>query len=1612
MPKTERMFSSKAVVALGIWTAYVLVFIPFYRLVGPMAVALAMLPVVAMGWLLGMWAGLLAGLLAFPLHMLLLAPAGGAGWDMMTPAGLLGSVLLVLIGAVVGRLRDLGERVRRELTERKRAEEALRESEGRFGVIFEAAQDCIFIKDRTLRYTQVNPAMERLFGLPASELIARTDEDLFGGEAGTLIREVDARVLGGETVEEEHTRLVKGIPRIFHVIKVPMRARSGEITGLCGIARDITERKQAEAKQAYYLQMERVLSEVSSRFVDPQNLDQAINEMLRDTGTVLNANRAYLFEIYDDGAKMDNTHEWVAEGTTPQIENLQGLETAIFPWWMNKLYSNEVIAVSDVSQLPSPEKEILEEQDILSILVIPIFTHGALYGFFGFDETEQHREWESEEIGFLRNTAEILSRALERAQAEQALQRRNLELAALNAVAKALSSSLELQDILDQALSSTVRALGFAGGLISLADERTGDLALSSYTGLPPSFVEHLEAHGLSGTLCDFVYREGRSLGLEDLRESAPVDVSGMLKEGLQSYVGALIVHKDCALGTLCLFDTAPHAVSESDCALLTAIGQQIGVAVENARLFRDVAREREVAHTLLDTAEALSTTLQLDKLLERVLDELQRVVPYDAASISLLHDDRCRIVAFRGLERVPPVRKGCILDEPTLVRRVVHKRGPVIVPDVRDEPDWLPLGGLGPVRSWLGVPLISKDKVIGVLMIDSHQPNTYGEEAARLAFAFAHQAALAIENARLYEQTQAQLREATLLHSVTAALSSTLDLGQILPYVAHSLCEILNGTSARIYSLDEETSTITVIADYAASGATEEERCSALGQTYALADLPTIAEVLARHRPMQVQVDTPEIDPRERAWLEAYRAQAMLLLPMVARGRVLGLAQVWESQGSRCFTEGEIATGQTLIHQATTAMENAQLFEETRRQVRELQLLHDVGLAAASGVRLEETLQAAAEALAVELEGARVALLLLDPESGTLRVEASVGYPPDAVRDLRLQLGEGISGWVAQHGELALVPDVRLDPRYFEAASDTRSELCVPLTAGSLIIGALNVESPQPNAFTPEDQRLLSTLASNLTVLIERARLFDEVEAAKVELQQRAEALEEANVRLQELDRLKSQFLANMSHELRTPLNSIIGFSEVLIDGLVGEVPPEQRECLENIRSSGQHLLALINDILDLSKIEAGRMELKPTTFDVAELLAEVQATVIPLIEKKSQVLTVEQPDGLPPLTADRFRIKQVLLNLLSNAYKFTPVGGHITLSCRLADQAMMLFSVADTGIGIKPEDQGIIFKEFRQADGSLAREMTGTGLGLAISKRLVEMHGGCIWVESEYGHGATFSFMLPLAGPPAAEPETAGETALSSDGKIVLVVEDDRQFSDLLAFYLRQEGYTPIQHFNGMGVLGQARELKPALITLDIMLPDLDGWDILRALKSDPQTKDIPVLIISVLEDGELALSLGAVDYLVKPVGRDDLQALLNRLATPESLAREFKVLLIDDDPDIVPLLREMLRAESCTLLSAHDGEEGLRLARSEHPDVILLDLIMPGMSGFEVLEKLRAEAETANIPVIVLTAKDVTAEERKLLNDHIQGLMRKSALTPQSLLAELRRLEALWW
>jgi signal transduction histidine kinase len=930
-------------------------------------------------------------------------------------------------------------------------------------------------------------------------------------------------------------------------------------------------------------------------------------------------------------------------------------------------------------------------------------------------------------------------------------QQQRARLATLHQIDLNLSMSLEQEQVLHAVLEGAHQLTqGQIGRIFIYDSERQGFTSGWEYTD--NDLYRSIDYRPSPEEIEQRVIETEQVLTVNDMSEPSARIAFGD-EEDIRAAASIPLLHNNQKLGVLDIGFDAPHTFDRDELETFKLLGNRAAAALDNARLFKEAVRERERARTLLETVETLGATLRIDLLLERALNGLQQVIPHNAASINLVHDQVCWPVASKGQVHISPTR--FLLEEFPQMHHIVREQMPVIISDTQDEAYTFPVESPGPVRAWMGVPLITNDEVTGVLMVESHQPNAYDADIARFALVFARQVALAVENSRLFEQTRAQLREATLLHSVMVALASTLDVDQILPYMARSLCEILNAACAEIYSWDEESDTISIIAYHLDVETGELDRTPKPDQPHALADFPAAVQALTDRCPTQASLSAPTLDPRDSAMLGAHSAKATLILPMMARERVLGFAQVWETQISRRFTEAEIAVAQTLVHPASIAMENARLFGETQHRMREMQLLHDVGLAAASGLRLEETLQAAVEALAAGLAGSRVGILFLDADADELHLVASVGLPPSTARNVRIESGKGITGWVASNGQPALVSDVRSDPRYIELVPETRSELCVPLTAGSAVIGVLNVENNQSNAFTEDDQRLLSILASNLTVLIQRARLFEEVEAARFELQSRAEALEEANVRLQELDQLKLQFLARVSHELRTPLNSIIGFSEVLLEGTVGEMTADMNECVQIILTNGEHLLTLINDILDLSRIDAGRVELYLSTFSAGELLEEAEETIRPMVEKKSQVLSVEQGDDIPPVTGDRFRIKQVLLNLLSNANKFTQESGRISLSCRMADPETVLFAVSDNGIGISSDDQKILFEDFRQVDGSVTRKASGAGLGLAISKRLVEMHGGRIWVESAHQKGATFSFILPLNGPtqPALE-------------------------------------------------------------------------------------------------------------------------------------------------------------------------------------------------------------------------------------------------------------------
>jgi PAS domain S-box-containing protein len=517
-----------------------------------------------------------------------------------------------------------------------------------------------------------------------------------------------------------------------------------------------------------------------------------------------------------------------------------------------------------------------------------------------------------------------------------------------------------------------------------------------------------------------------------------------------------------------------------------------------------------------------------------------------------------------------------------------------------------------------------------------------------------------------------------------------------------------------------------------------------------------------------------------------------------------------------------------------------------------------------------------------------------------------------------------------------------------------------------------------------------------------ERKRVEEEVAKAK-------EAAETAN-------KTKSLFLANMSHELRTPLNAILGYSEMLQEEAVERELDEFTSDLVKINSAGKHLLALINDILDLSKIEAGKMELFLENFDLAKMIDEVASTIQPMVEKNANTLVIERAPGLGSIRADQIKVRQGLYNLLSNAAKFTQ-DGKITLDAGrevMDDREWVVFRVTDTGIGLAPEQIVKLFQDFTQADASTTRKFGGTGLGLALTRRFCQMMGGDVTVHSDLGKGSIFTIKLPAVVhesqiDAAAEVESVAGSSISIDlpepllpsESCVLVIDDDPVQRDLMQRFLTKEGFAVRTAPSGEAGLQMARQLLPTAITLDVMMPGMDGWSVLSALKTDALLSDIPVIMLTMVDDPERGFMLGAADYATKPVDRQRLSQILEKHTHSSA---PLPILVVDDDPVSRGLARNILEREGWTVVEAENGRVAMEWLEHERPSLILLDLMMPEMDGFEFAGRMRLRSEWRSIPIVVVTARDLSGDERLQLNGYVETILQKPGDSREALLQQV--------
>ncbi len=677
----------------------------------------------------------------------------------------------------------------------------------------------------------------------------------------------------------------------------------------------------------------------------------------------------------------------------------------------------------------------------------------------------------------------------------------------------------------------------------------------------------------------------------------------------------------------------------------------------------------------------------------------------------------------------------------------------------------------------------------------------------------------------------------------------------------------------------------------------------------------------------------------------------------------------------------------------------------ELTRSVGELQVLNEVGQAVSSSLDLETVLGTVIARAVRLVEGDSGTLYDFDAAEGVFDPRANHGVSEAMIKTLRgsrIGLGDGPVGMCALNRAPVQVTDIEFSQHHrlsnLWLQEGIRAVIAVPLLREEHVTGALVIRRRQAGTFAPSAVKLLETLASQSVLAIENARLFNESRA-------KSEQLAEAS-------KLKSQFLANMSHELRTPLNAIIGLTEMLHEDARDLKRAEELEPLERVLRAAHHLLELINDILDLSKIEAGRMDIHVETFAIAPLVDEVVATIAPVAAKNGNEIIVQIAPNIGTMHADQTRIRQALLNLVSNASKFTEHGKITVAVTRAANSERIeeiTMAVSDTGIGLSTEQMGRLFQEFVQADASTTRKYGGTGLGLAISRRFCQMMGGDIAVVSQLGKGSTFTICLPARietvqpapAPVRVRPERPAAAPVL--GSLVLVIDDDQTVRDVMSRFLEREGFVVKTAAGGVEGLELARKFHPAAITLDINMPDLDGWTVLAALKGDPRLADIPVMLVTIEDNRSRGYSLGAAEYMTKPVDRDRLVAMLHSI----SGAATRRVLLVDDDEIMRGSVRRALEQERWEVTEAGNGRVALERLAAGSPDVILLDLMMPEMDGFEFLVTMRQRPDWHDIPVLVLTAKDLSPEDHRQLNGHAERVMQKNASELDELLRELGRM-----
>ncbi len=1368
-------------------------------------------------------------------------------------------------------------------------------------------------------------------------------------------------------------------------------------------------------------------------------------------------------------------------------------------------YSSELVSGQGVEIFVPEGEQVVEDEKAWhpeDIFMIPFYrSDGSLLGVISVDVPYNGLRPTEDVAEALELFARQAAVAVENVKLVQVTHQRARQQEALFNLSARLAVALDEREICRRLVDQLHESLGYDYLGVFLVDERTGDRVLFAHRGWEdaPEGWRIPPGQGLS----ERPLLDGQVHYTPDVTQE-PNYVPG-LASGAE--VDVPIRVGDRIAGVLVVESQEPHAFRDEDLALLLAAANQAGLALERARLFRSTQQRLEQVTALLESARALSTRLEPTEVFQTMVDLIHRYLPVDTVALMAVEGEELRPVATSGLPESFVQEMRVRIGE-GLSGQVAASGEPLSVEDVLQDrrAKYLQFDEEAGLHAYLGVPIVYQDKVLGVLSVMARKPGTFSQEHVDLLMGMADQAAVALENARLFAESQRRLQEVTTLNRIGRALSAAVELDDLMETLHREVARVLPAENFYVALLEEEDGEERIVFPYAVDR----------GKVVQWASRPwsngLTEHILRTGKPLFFEGGEIE------AWLQELGvepigepARSWLGVPIVAEGKVIGVMAVQDYEREGVYGREHLNLMTAIASQASLAIQRARAFAELRRFSAQLERM--VEERTQELVQEKERLEALnliAHSLSGSLDRDQVihhSLVLASQYLHAPRGILAVLEDGQVMYGGVLEGPEKVVPWKGEAAALVALRDrVRKEKallvrrREEAAAEEVRAWMerwgVESLVAVALqmveVQGVLAFAHPEPEAFDEGHLRFLTALSGEVGIALNNATLYQfiseqadrlaealrlqEEEAAKTlsilqsiadgvvvadargqiillnpaaaeilgvdasemlgqpiqrlpgvlardldpeqmeprearfELEDRFIAAHYAPVRSAagerlgtvvifrditrdvEVERMKNEFISSVSHELRTPLTSIKGYVDLILMGSAGNLTDAQKNFLEVVRSNANRLVELINDILDISRMETGRLQLELTEVALDELLKGVATSMQAQFEQKEMQLHLEIADELPSIRADERRVLQIVNNLVSNAWKYTPAGGEVWLRAFDRGDGFVQIEVQDTGVGIKEEDLPKLFGRFVRLDNPMRDEVGGTGLGLAITKSLVELHHGRIWVESEYGKGSTFFVALPISGPEVeAEGEEVEEVSMGPQARPprggsgqgqpshrILIFEPDAEARRFLRYHLEEAGYTTLWAADPEGCLELARKERPDLFLLSLDPEEEKGRALLERLARAPELDRVPILLLSGLaeERVERLQELGLRSWLRKPVTQEQLLEMVEAQLREKKGERP-RILVAEDDVDLRTWMVQVLRDQGFRVQGAGSADALWEALAAEKPDLLILDLHLGSADGEDLIRRLRKHPAGKALPILVVTGTSLDRE-----------------------------------